>query len=240
MIASSPTERGPSSSVELESEASPVLQAGVLPAMDLRVATNGPPGSAERYVYSLGDHLRVRRRCYWHHGIYVGADRVVQFGGFLFDKPHSGIEEVSLQDFHRCDRVEVVPKQQKWLGLWELPPALPPEEIVRRARWLAERRFEGTYNLLGRNCETAALWCVCNMGESLQRQRFQAANAYLGGVVYLIYAYLNGRGRVPGWATRAILAFMAVRAALLIMYYRHNACFYRDVRPYYVARAGIA
>jgi hypothetical protein len=42
--------------------------------MDLRVATNDPP-SAERHLYSLGDHLRVRRFCYWHHGIYVGADR---------------------------------------------------------------------------------------------------------------------------------------------------------------------
>jgi hypothetical protein len=78
--------------------------------MDLRVATNGPPVSAEWHAYNLGDHLRVRRRCYWHHGIYVGADRVVQFGGVLFDKPHSGIEEVTLQEFHRDDRVEVVPK----------------------------------------------------------------------------------------------------------------------------------
>lgn len=116
----------------------------------------------------------------------MGADRVVQFGGVLSDKPRSGIEEVvALQEFHWGDRVEVVPRQQKWLGLWDLAPALPPEEIVRGARWLAERRFEGTYNPVGRNCETAALWCVCNMGESLQRQRFQAANAYLGGVVYL-------------------------------------------------------
>lgn len=219
--------------------ASPRPQGGVRIAMDLRVATNSPPASAEQHIYSLGDHLRVRRRCYWHHAIYVGADRVVQFGGVLFDKPHSGIEEVALHEFHRGDRVEVVPKQQKWLGLWDLPPALPPEEIVRRARWLADRRFEGTYNLIGRNCETAALWCVCNMGESLQRQRFRAANAYLGGVVYLIYAYLNGRGRAPSWATRTILAFMAVRVALLVMYYRHNVRFYRDVRPYYTERAGL-
>jgi Lecithin retinol acyltransferase len=200
--------------------------------VDLRVATNDPP-SAERHLYSLGDHLRVRRCCYRHHGIYVGADRVVQFGGVLTDKPHSGIDEVGLQEFHRGDRVEIVPKQQKWLGLWDLPPALPPEEIVRRARWLADRRFEGTYNLVGRNCETAALWCVCNMGESLQRQRFQAVNAYLGAVVGLAYAYLHGQRRVPVWATRAILASLAVRLALLVMYYRHNARFYRDVRPYY-------
>ncbi|MGB0090962.1 MAG: lecithin retinol acyltransferase family protein [Solirubrobacteraceae bacterium] len=127
---------------------SPTLQVGVPIAMDLRVATNGPPTSGERYVYSLGDNLRVRRRCCWHHGIYVGADRVVQFGGVLFDKPHSGIEEVALREFHRGDRVEVVPKQQKWLGLWDLPPALQPDEIVRRARWLAERRFAVSTSLI--------------------------------------------------------------------------------------------
>jgi hypothetical protein len=77
------------------------------------------------------------------------------------------------------------------------------------------------------------------MGESLQRQRFRAADAYLGGVVYLIYVYLNGRRRAPAWATRAILVLMAVRVALLVMYYRHNARFYRDVRPYYTERAGL-
>jgi len=107
--------------------------------MDLRVATNDPP-SAERHLYSLGDHLRVRRVCHRHHGINVGADRVVQFGDVLTDKPHSGIDEMGLHEFHRGDLVEIVPKQQNWLGLWDLPPALPPGEIVSRAPWLADRR----------------------------------------------------------------------------------------------------
>jgi hypothetical protein len=31
---------------------------------------------------------------------------------------------------------------------------------------------------------------------------------------------------------------MATRAPLLVMYYRHNARFYRDIRPYYAERAG--
>jgi hypothetical protein len=126
-----------------------------------------------------GDHLRVWRGSYWHHGINVGDDRVVQFGGRVFDKPQSRIEQVALSHFRPRGRVEVVPTQQHWLGLWLLPPALPPEEIVARATWLADRGFAGTYNLVGRNCETASSWCRCNLGESLQRQRFQAANAAL-------------------------------------------------------------
>jgi hypothetical protein len=33
---------------------------------------------------------------------------------------------------------------------------------------------------------------------------------------------------------------MAVRLGLLVMYYRHNALFYRDVRSYYAERARLA
>jgi Lecithin retinol acyltransferase len=168
--------------------------------MDLRLATNSQ-GAAEAKVVP-GDHLRVWRGYFWHHGIYVGDERVVQFGAGIRDKVHSRIEEVPLPDFRRRGRVEIVPKQQKWPGLWgaaqwELPSALPPEEIVRRARWLAARRLEGTYNLLGRNCESIALWCVCNMCESLQRQHFQSLNVSAAAVLGPAYTYLNRRGTPP-------------------------------------------
>jgi Lecithin retinol acyltransferase len=154
-------------------------------------------GTSEVLQLCRGDHLRVWRGYFWHHGIYVGDDRVVQFRGGICDKPRARIEEVALADFRKGCTVDVVPKEQQWLGLWDVPSALPPEEIVARARWLAARRFEGTYNLVGRNCETIALWCVCNFGESLQRQRFQAVNAYVGVVILLTYAYFQGRGRGP-------------------------------------------
>jgi hypothetical protein len=55
-------------------------------------------------------------------------------------------------------------------------------------------RSEGAYNLVGRNCETVALWCVCNMAESLQRQRFQAVNAAIGAAVTLYFSYISGAG----------------------------------------------
>ncbi len=205
--------------------------------MDLRVATNAPI-AAEIQQIVPGDHLRVWRGYFWHHGIYVGDDRVVQFGAGIWHKLHSCIEEVPLRDFRQRGRVEIVPKHQKWPGLWgaaqwELPSALPPEEIVRRARWLAARRFVGTYNLLGRNCESVALWCVCNMCESLQRQHFQSLNASAAAVLGPAYTYLNRRGRLPSWAAWAMLAYLAVRALLLRMYYVHNKRFYEDVRPYY-------
>jgi len=69
------------------------------------------------------------------------------------------------------------------------------------------------------------------MGESLQRQRFQAANAALGTVVTLGYSYLSGQGKLTPRRMRMMSAFVAVRVILLVMYYRHNKRFYEDARP---------
>jgi hypothetical protein len=101
---------------------------------------------------------------------------------------------------------------------------------VARARCLANTQSEGAYNLAGRNCETVALWCVSGLGESLQRQRFQAVNVLLGVVVSLYVARLAGRGRLTRRCTLWISLFVITRVVLLLMYYRHNRRFYRDVR----------
>jgi lecithin:retinol acyltransferase len=63
--------------------------------------------------FEPGDHLQVRRRfLYNHHGIDVTDDRVIQFGGGIFDKPHATIEAVSLADFEKDGTAEVV--QLSW------------------------------------------------------------------------------------------------------------------------------
>lgn len=189
--------------------------------------------------FEPGDHLRVRRSVYhtgisyYHHGIYVGDDCVVQFGGVIFDKPHARIEEVPLWCFLRGGRAEIVDQSKlTWIRLWKLPPPLPRDRIVARARCLAVQGSEGTYNLVGRNCETVALWCVCGMGESLQRQRFQAGNAVFG-VLFALWTQLLAARRRGGY-TRGqlgiILSVLATRSALLVMYYRHNKRFYEGAR----------
>jgi hypothetical protein len=176
----------------------------------------------------LGDHLRVWRGVYYHHGIYVDDERVVQFGGSIFDKPRAKIVEVSLEEFQRGGKAQVVDHARlTWLGLWHLPTAYAPERIVARARCLARTQPEGVYNLVGRNCETVALWCVCGMGESLQRQWVQAVSTLFGGACVL---YVAGRVRrragIPPW----ISAIAGIRGASLVMYYVHNRRFYRDAR----------
>lgn len=75
-------------------------------------------------MFQPGDHLRVWRGVYYHHGIYVGDKHVVQFGGSIFDKLHARIAEVALEEFQRCGRAQVVDHSRlTWLGLWPLPPA---------------------------------------------------------------------------------------------------------------------
>ena len=65
-------------------------------------------------TYSRGDHLRVGRLpiagrfLYYHHGIYIGDDRVVQFGGQLWNKPRSGIDQVPLERFSKRGMPEIL------------------------------------------------------------------------------------------------------------------------------------
>jgi hypothetical protein len=190
-------------------------------------------GEGDFTAFKPGDHLRVRRRLYYHHGIYVGDGRVVQFGGGAGNKRHNRIEEVLFATFASGGRVELVDQARlTWIGLWRLPPPFPPDQIVARARCLVAHNADAAYNLIGRNCETVALWCACGMGESLQRQRFQAVNARLA-VPFSLYTSLLHR-RQGGFTRRQLVVIcgvLALRAALLLTYYRHNRRFYEGARP---------
>jgi hypothetical protein len=190
-------------------------------------------GSADFAAFKPGDHLRVRRLLYSHHGIYVGDGRVVQFGGGAGNKRHNRIEEVPFATFASGGLVELVDQSRlRWIGLWRLPPPFGPDQIVGRARCLVAHNADAAYNLIGRNCETVALWCACGMGESLQRQRFQAVNALLG-VPFSLYISLLHR-RQGGFTRRQLVVICGVvtlRVALLFAYYRHNRWFYEGARP---------
>jgi hypothetical protein len=95
--------------------------------------------------FERGDHLRVLRfGVYWHHGVYVSDDRVIEFGGGIKDKPQAVIRPVSLDQFerHGRDTAEAVRHPRRFmLGLGDGgPEALPADEIVARAEWLTAPR----------------------------------------------------------------------------------------------------
>jgi hypothetical protein len=83
--------------------------------------------------FEAGDHLRVWRGYYYHHGIYVSDDRVIQFGAgvTLFDKVSTGVDAVPLADFEGGRTASVVRSgYESLLGTGYHPPADEPWKVV--------------------------------------------------------------------------------------------------------------
>ena len=102
-----------------------------------------------------GSRLIVRRRAYFHHGIYVGNGSVIHYAGW-FRGTRGLVEEVTLEQFTEGHRYCIgrMPQDRR-----------AGEDIVRRARSrLGERR----YHLLRNNCEHFCNWC--QLGESRSEQ----------------------------------------------------------------------
>lgn len=75
-----------------------------------------------------GDHLRAKRPSgYWHHGIYVGDERVIEFGGDKRAKAEAQVQEVSLHEFQDRSPTETVSHElPSILAMWA-PIAVPRE-----------------------------------------------------------------------------------------------------------------
>ena len=104
----------------------------------------------------LGAHLVSPRRFYTHHGVYVGAGRVVHYAG-LSSALHAGpVEETSLEQFGagRAIAVRV-----------DSGSPFDREQVVQRAR---SRLGEQRYRVLTNNCEHFCEWC--RRGHSRSRQ----------------------------------------------------------------------
>lgn len=113
-------------------------------------------GAARAIDLPLGAHLVSRRAGYSHHGIYVGAGRVVHYAGLCVSLHRGPIEEVTLERFAAGYDVEVVAH----------PCAIyAGREAVTRAR---SRLGEDRYRLLSNNCEHFCTWCVDGKSRSDQ------------------------------------------------------------------------
>ena len=104
----------------------------------------------------LGAHIVTPRRWYTHHGIYVGAGQVIQYGGLSWGLRRDPVEEVSLSKFAQGHPVWV-----RFTG----PPWFDPHEVARRARM---RLGEDCYSVLTNNCEHFCEWCVRGEHRSYQ------------------------------------------------------------------------
>ena len=111
---------------------------------------------------ALGAHLVTPRRGFIHHGIYVGACRVIHYAGLSQGLRRGPVEEVSLTDFARGRSV--------WVR-HEASSAFDLLEIVHRAR---SRLGENGYRLLTNNCEHFCEWCLRGTPRSLQVEELVA------------------------------------------------------------------
>jgi hypothetical protein len=107
----------------------------------------------------LGAHLKTSRRGYTHHGVYVGAGRVVHYSGLSGFWQCGPVEEVSLPSFAAGHGVQLVLHERSTYS---------PQEIVRRAR---SRVGENDYRLLTNNCEHFCNWCLYGVSRSAQVER---------------------------------------------------------------------
>jgi hypothetical protein len=107
----------------------------------------------------VGTHLVTPRIGYVHHGIYLGAGKVIHSGAVSRFLPRGPVEEVSLACFSRGRRV--------WVRL-DPQSRFSAEEVVGRAR---SRLGENRYHLLRNNCEHFCEWCLRDRERSYQVER---------------------------------------------------------------------
>lgn len=110
----------------------------------------------------LGAHLVTDRALYRHHGIYVGAGRVIHYGGFAAGLRRRPVEDVPLEQFGRGRGIRI----RGGVALFGR------EQIVERAR---SRLGESDYRLLSNNCEHFSEWCLHGRSRSHQVEALRGA-----------------------------------------------------------------
>ncbi|GMU93074.1 MAG: hypothetical protein AMXMBFR4_21320 [Candidatus Hydrogenedentota bacterium] len=102
-----------------------------------------------------GDHIRVFRRGYWHHGIDCGDGTVIHYTGELFNRKDAAVKRTSMEAFAKGGRVRVVRTKS----------AYDAEGVMLRAQ---SRLHEARYSPVLNNCEHFARWCTTGTAESRQ------------------------------------------------------------------------
>jgi hypothetical protein len=114
-----------------------------------------------------GDHIRVSRGVYSHHGVYAGDGIVIHYSGR--EAGSATIRRDALEVFAQGGTVEVI----KYASCFRV------NEVIRRAE---SRIGENGYSLFGNNCEHFARWCKTGEHTSEQVRDAAAGGAMVGGV----------------------------------------------------------
>lgn len=117
-----------------------------------------------------GDHLRVSRQGYWHHGIDCGDGTVIHYTGPDREKKkRAAVRRTTLEEFCQGHSYRVVPYDR----------CDGADRVMLRAE---SRLGEAGYDLLGNNCEHFAHWCKTGRRHSRQVHRVARTVASVGAV----------------------------------------------------------
>ena len=118
-----------------------------------------------------GDHIRVKRPYYYHHGIYIGENKVIHYssddGDGLEHPEKVEVMESSLDFFLQNEMVEVAKPsfKEKFLS-----------HSRRKCIKLAKSSLgKKGYNFLHNNCETFANYCAYRKPLTSQIEDFKKA-----------------------------------------------------------------
>lgn len=186
--------------------------------------------------FQPGDHIQVRQWLgafpYYHHGIYVSDDRVIQFGPGIAGKANAKIEAVMLSNFERHAPAEVVRHGRAFALSGYLFEADEPWKIVARAEFLLELQPRLPYNLIGHNCEHIANMCVSGgYTESHQVRTLFGVKAYATLPFFAWYLHLSRYGRVMPKALVWGLVLGAIAGPIAIQTYnKHIKQFWDEIK----------
>ena len=175
-------------------------------------------------TFDAGDHIKVKRLLYTHHGIYVNDCRVIDFSGGrnILEKPRALVQARTLKEFEgkraKAEKVAPTEKFLRGLGFWP-PPEWdhPPQEVVQRAKALCQvAATQGAYRLSGSNCEHIANWCKSGAHESKQVRYVHAGHAVIS--VALLVALSRGPAK---W--RPALMVVALASTVVTVYMQYDA-----------------
>ena len=149
-----------------------------------------------------GDHIKVRRKLYTHHGIDLGDERVIHLPAEPGRLADTRIQITSLRNFLRGGELKVVRHEE----------GLPADEVVARA---ASRLDESGYHLLFNNCEHFARWCACgdHYSHQVERGARRIAALSLAGRVGLSYVAKRAGSRTLARAVPVIGPVLSTVAA---------------------------
>lgn len=122
----------------------------ILPVLNMDV------GWSYKKLPQKGDHIRVKRQLYYHHGIYVSDDEVIHFSGrssdSVLDWSNCEIIVSSLEEFLKGGNLQI----RRYLNS-EKSKIKDKEYIVKRAKSYIGKKG---YNLFTNNCEHFANYCT--------------------------------------------------------------------------------